>query len=63
MKIEGHVKLLNRCPERPILWQVIEDCRIRFVNLCESIDQRAAETQFFNATCQFLSGSLRILHR
>src|SRR5690348_637850 len=35
MKIEGHVKLLNCCPERPILWQVIEDRRIRFADLGE----------------------------
>src|SRR5512146_1841421 len=41
MKIEGHIKLLHCCPERPIWWQVIEDCRIRFVELRESIDQRA----------------------
>jgi hypothetical protein len=55
MKIEGHVKLLNCCPKGPVLWQVIEDCRIRFADLCESIDQRAAEAQLFNAARRYRS--------
>ena len=63
MKIERYVELLDCCPKRPVLRQIIVDGRIGFADLRESIDQRAAEAQFFNATGQFLGGSLRVLQR
>src|SRR6266571_3512278 len=33
MKIERHIELLDSCPKRPVLRQIIEHCRIRLADL------------------------------
>ena len=48
MQIERHVEPLRRCPERPVLRQVVIDRHVGVADLREAIHQRAAETQLFH---------------
>src|SRR5579863_690871 len=63
MKIERHVEVLNRGPERTVLRKVVEHCGIGDTNLRESIYERAAEAQLLDTTRQFLGCGLWVLHR
>src|SRR5215475_9395620 len=63
MKIERHVELFDRGPERPVALEIVVGRRAGIAHLGEAISERAAEPKVPHAALEFADGKFWILHR
>src|SRR5262245_42297054 len=63
MQIEENVEALDRSPETPILRAVVVHHHRRIAGLRIAVDERAFESELFDAVLKLLRRDLRLLHR
>src|ERR1051325_9178042 len=59
VQIEGQAGVLDRGPERPVLWQIVIDRPLAVAGLREAVDQRAAEAERLDAAVELLDREIR----